>query len=1621
MYQINLSRWFAVLLFWISSQAFANAEVNALQVLDISERHRTGQNMLSVRFSQPLDTNTQWEQYLSIKDGNNTSVDGAWIIGERKKTIWFPYVEPSQPYVVTVLEGLQAANGSRLDKSFDKRITTRALPPSVSFSSDGSLFVPNVSKGLPITTVNIDKVQIDFFRIPSEKVNQFFREYSDRNYSYWFPRLAEKFGELVYSGRYSLEAQKNKQTQQSIDLQDISELQKPAVYYALMYRPGKYDEKYMKRTWFTVSDFGVHARVYHNRLDVHLSSVESGEAQKGIEVTLREQNGEVFKTQSSNQEGVATFQLTDQEKGKIAYIYAHRDEQLSVLQYRLPALDLSAFDLGTRPQRPTEIFLYSPRDLYRPGEVVTISALMRDHDGVFQQASTLSATVVRPDGTELMTTKIQPQASGYFQDSFTIPRAEKTGDWRYVIQGPSGFQHEYPFKIEEFLPERMSLTLSDESKKLSYGLDETIRIKVQGDYLYGAPAAGNKLTTQVSVRPNYEPIPTWKDFIFGDKTNTSLRQLISHGKQNLDDKGAATIELPSQWHGQSKTALSIHAIVSLFETGSRPVTRMSKYLAVPNHPMIGVRPTFTDNEQIYENDATFEVLLSDLDGQLQHHDNVKVTLIQKDRNYFWVFNNEEGWHYEFDESDIVESVQTISLSADEPTKVKVPVSYGSYWIKLETDQATTVYPFYAGYNWYEEWVAARKPGGARPDRVVMALNKGSYNAGDVATVHIKPPYAGEALIMVESAEKPLWMKRFNLSKEGKDLEIPVGADWSRHDLFVSAVVLKPMASEEKALAKRSFGLIHLPLNRENRKLTVALDAPDKMSPNKTLTVNINVNGEEKPGEKVHVTLAAVDVGALNITNFKTPDPVEYFFGKRRYTPMSKDIYNKVIEASLANKAKLRFGGDADLGAQQVLPETDVQIVSLFSGLTTVENKQASVSFELPDFNGRVRLMAVAFSKSRYGAAEKDVTISAPIITQLAMPRFIAKNDQTTIALDVVNNTEAAQNLTVVMRGLDAVEMTNATVQESDGLPAVIHEVVLSPKEKTTLREKLLGKAMTGKGTIEVQVAGDGIEDFGRVWTIGARPAYPITTKQKTAALETGASLSWLEADRQSFYPETLNVQITASSRVPLNLEDHLDGLLRYPYGCLEQTTSGAFPLLFATQSIQQRMHLNSMPEDVRVKGIQAGINRVSTMQKSNGSFGLWSSESPEEHWLTAYVMDFLLTARDKGAIVPEGMIEKGVKRLKAYVHEPGGMIGERYSEDKPHYRFAYKAYAGYILARMNQASLSSLRVLYMHKMKDAKSSLAKLHLGLALLLAGDTKQGAAAIEAGLTQVKRQPGYLGDYGSNIRDYGHMIYLLEKHQVQKEQVLALAKELATALEGEQWFSTQERQAMFLAGIAMDKLSGKAMTLGVQLGNEPQKSITQTDYRRTWFSGDFTDAIVLKNQGTEGLYGKITWQGYTKKRPTPVRHAFQVERSYFDQKGNQIDVQKVKSGDIVVVGLKVESEHRAPDALVVDLLPAGFELENPNLVHSVKIEQVKFADRLPKDWMSPQDIKHQEYRDDRYVAAIHLNKNSSRMLFYVMRAVTPGVYQVPPPFIEDMYRPARHAIGKYLDTMTVETSDD
>src|SRR5690606_31804375 len=588
-----------------------------------------------------------------------------------------------------------------------------------------------------------------------------------------------------------------------------------------------------------------------------------------------------------------------------------------------------------------------------------------------------------------------------------------------------------------------------------------------------------------------------------------------------------------------------------------------------------------------------------------------------------------------------------------------------------------------------------------------------YRAGDTLEVTVTPPHPGKGLLLVES-DRLLYVQEIE-ARAGRTFRIPVTQDWERHDVYVTALVFRGGSAPSKVTPARAVGVAHVPMDRRDRRVAVGLKAPGTITPEGPLQVVLSA--PQLAGKEAWATVSAVDVGILNITRYPVPDARAHFFAQRRLGVDAWDVYGRVIESFEGGTARLRFGGDMALAAlpQARRPTARVQTVDLFSGPVKLDaGGNARIRLQVPDFNGTLRVSTLVYSADGYGSRAVETVARAPIVAEASMPRVLAPGDRATVTLDLSNFTGRAGRFDVRVDGIGPLDVGEGR-----------REVELAVDGKTTLSFPLSAATGYEVAKVRVRVDGNGAR-VDRRYDLPVRPAWPSVLRSRTEVLASPVPVTLDGSEAQGLMAGSVLAQFTVSALPPIPFASAIRGALDYPYGCAEQTTSNGYAALQLDEATAAMLGIRDVDASKRRQYVEGAFGRLASMQVRSGHFSMWGSDGDVNPALTPYIVEFLLDAREAGFNVPEQVLQKALERLGEDLLSGGEQF---YGHDhRPHLRFAYKAHAGYVLARVNRAPLGTLRSLYDNDRDDALTALSVAHLGLALSLQGDKARGGKAIE-----------------------------------------------------------------------------------------------------------------------------------------------------------------------------------------------------------------------------------------------------------------------------------------------------
>ncbi len=1493
-------------------------------------------------------------------------------ISAEDKQLCVEGLKHGERYGVTLRAGLPSSVKEVLNKSADYSIYVRDRKPFVRFTGKAYVLPKTGQRGIPLVSVNTEGVGVKVYRVGDRNLittvlGRDFQRSLDR---YDLERLADERGTKVWDGDLKVESTLNADVTTAFPVDQALGNLAAGVYVMVAEPKGPKSDDYesLATQWFIVSDLGLATYSGSDGVHAFVQSLATAQPRAGVEVRLLSRSNEVLAVRTTDADGRADFDagLARGEGGNAPamIIAAEPKGDYAFLNLKGTPFDLS--DRGVAGRTATtglDAFVYAERGVYRTGETVHLTALLRDPQGTAAAGVPLTLVFDRPDGVEYRRAVVQDQGLGGRSWSVPIVSSAPTGTWRVraFVDPKSAAVGQTSFMVEDYVPDRLEFSLASPTGKIAKA--QPAEVTVDGRYLYGAPASGLDLDGEVIVSAVKER-PGLAGYQFGlaDDEAANERQPLENLPET-DPQGRATFTVDLDKIPATSRPLEAKITVRMAESGGRAVERSLTLPVTPAAPMIGIKPLFSGSSLGEGDVATFDVLMVSPDGKPIDRNNLRYELVKVDTRYQWYRRN-GSWDYEPTKITRRIADGRVDAGVDKPGRIAVPVSWGRYRLEVGTDDPTgpiTSVAFDSGF--YADAAADT------PDRLEIALDKAEYRAGETMTVAVTARTAGKVTLAVVG-DRLYTTTTTDVQAGTASLPLTIGSDWGT-GAYVIATLRRPMDEAAQRMPSRAIGVQWFSVDRKARTLALDMKLPDLLRPNSTLRVPLKVNGL-RAGDEARVVVAAVDVGILNLTNYKPPAPDDYYFGQRRLSAEIRDLYGQLIDGMQGTRGQIRSGGDGGGAALSGTPPTQPPL-ALYSGIVAVgADGTAEVAFDIPAFAGTVRVMAVAWSNDKVGRASGDVIVRDPVVLTATLPRFLLTGDQGGVRLELDNVEGQAGDYRIDIS-------TRGPLAIGQGAPQSLR---LAAKQRAGVTLPI-SAASVGLGAVIVRVTGPGGFDLERNYTLAAKPATQVLARRTVKPLAKGESLTLSNDLFGDFVPGSASVTLSVGPSTALDVAALLQALDRYPFGCSEQITSRALPLLYVNDVAAEAQLALDTGVDQRIRD---AIERLLARQGSNGSFGLWSVGG-DDVWLDSYVSDFLTRAREKAFVVPDLPFKIALDRLKNYV----GNASETIKDGGRNL-----AYALYVLARNGAAPIGDLRYIADTKLSEIATPTAKAQIAAALAMLGDRGRAERVYAAALAALPPQPKLeLGriDYGSALRDSAALVTLAAEGGAPRPTIVGAVQRVEAARALSNYTSTQEQAWMVLAARAL----GKDTTATLDVAGQPRQG---SYYRRIRAEDLATTPFRVANTGDVEVRAVMSVSGAPIVPEPAADRGFKIERQYRTLTGEAADPSKAKQNQRFVVLLKMtEPAPQFARVIVADYLPAGFEIDNPRLVSS--------GDTGTLSWIEDAaEPVHTEFRDDRFTAAFD-RKSGDPAVFtvaYVVRAVSPGRYVLPQAYVEDMYRPDR-----------------
>lgn len=1568
---------------------------------------------IEIQFSKEIQDNFDASSYVKVEPDVTFTVSKV-----ENKLLLRGEFNPAKTYDISVLSGIRAIDGTVSTEEKTETVAFDQKLPKLMFTNEG-IILPSVNdKKIYIRTLNVNKVNIVVRKVYANNMTQFLQNFnftgngyysndyyydSDEDYydDYGYDTYIDNFdniGDKLYDVNFDIENEIDTWVQTAIDLTGI--LDTNGIYQVFV----KFDEngtsyKFARRdngslSWddydyirdngrisknILLTDIGILAQKNDDGIRVSVLDILDNRQIRGAKVYLMSRNNQILEEKTTDADGIVDF---GHHKNSF-YILVDNVTNRSILPIK-NALNTNGFSVdGAYATNGIRGYIYTERGVYRPGDPIYVSIIARNKDDELEDNQPVKITVYDPTGVKMIENDvITTGKKGFYTYTFKTDTSSRTGIWKLEATiGDQVFSKD--ISVETVVPNRIKVNLNI-PEVVNY--NETISgWNINANYLFGEPAGNLQYGVNFEIREEPVSFEKYKEYAF--KAPSSYGYSDSEFLEGtLDKNGFADIVPDFSKVNFGSLNMLVDVAGRVTEDGGRNVLS-KKYIKLKKYDTyIGVENTNTYKRP--GEPLNLKVICVTEDGEtLVPGKTLKYRVYSNDHYWWWDYSSYSDFIRSFKSDKNTTLIQESSFtSGDTPILLDYVIPNAEYlYVEIE-DEATGQI---TGVNIQSsEWVDPSVT--KKVETLNVSSDKKKYSVGETAQVFYKGAKGAKSIITIEKAGKILNQYFRDASDTDMIEQIPITKEMAPN-AYVYVTLIQDYKTKENDRPLRLYGIIPLNVEDEDTKIDLSIEAPEHIRPNEKFNVRIKNNKLKQ----VDFTIAVVDEGLLDITAYKTPNPWTHFFQKLAAKLTLYDNYTQIIDRPYgAVHQILKVGGDEalfdEMARRRRLKELGLEDadrftpVSMFKGvLTTDANGEASVDFEMPNYMGQVRIMVVATSGNSYGSAEKDMIVKAPLIVQPTLPRSMKIRDKLNIPVSVFALEEGIGNVEVYYTFKGNTKSQSLSLSKGD-------------KKIVYFDEEIGNEIGNEKITIGVK---------SNVYNYEETVGMAINSNNTPVEISENSELKGIQVveytqDRE-YVKGTVDSVITISNRMMLGLDQRLKYLIRYPYGCVEQTTSAIFPQLF----IDKLSTTQNYDKTKVVDNINAGISRLKLFQLSSGAFSYWPGESHRSDWATNYVGHFLICAKKNGYYMPDSMYDKWINYTARTV---------RGTNLRTDYDISWKSYALYLLALAGKQNVSEMNYMYENYYANKMSDTSRMYLAAAYKLIGQndiamniaSKINTTSIKKAFDELYERDRYYYSYsyGSLLREIA--VYLDCYYTIYGKKDQEAFDEILSAMRTKKWYSTQTiaYSLLSLSNIATENVADTIQGV-INVDGVETAYVTSSIYKFP-IKEDAKKIMIVPN--TDAMtYVNYYWEGVPiNSEEEDYSEGFSINRTFYNDDGKVIDASNVKSGDVFWLEVNVKPTKRNMDRLeniaINQILPSGWEIENLRVTDS----------KTPK-WVEEKSkgttVSYTDIRDDRVMWFFNYGGSGELSFFAKLNAVTKGEYDFPGTVLEAMYDESYRAYKK------------
>lgn len=1608
--------------------AIGDFKITSFKVIQHPEQH------VLIRYSDPLSADQDIDGLVRIKDHEGIRT----AISTNELRI-YPSARLTGDKTILLNAAIKNCKGYKYGR--DEHITVRfeAIKPAVKLVGEGSILPSSNGMVVPFEAVNLKAVDVRIIKIYENNIAQFFQT---NNYD--GSRELKRVGRVIRKKTIHLGEQKpvdySVWNRFNLDLSEYIKVDQGAIYRVqLSFRKhhstypcngepeediqmdetdwDEYDDAELEK-WDYVSDYshGYYYSDYFRGYDYRerenpcsYSYYRSKSVTKNI---FASDIGIIAKSGTNGELVVATTNIVDAQpliqasvkvfdyqQQLIASVETNSDgiartEKLSKTPFFIEVSDgtqkgylrltdgaslpLSRFDVGGATiQEGIKGFIYGERGVWRPGDTLFLSYILEDKDDLIPDNHPVIYELYDARG-QLYTRKVLKSGVNGFYNLTTPTQPDvPTGNWRAVVK-VGGATFTKTIKVESIKPNRLKVNLNLDDKII--GADQSqITGNMNVKWLHGAPARGLKTDVAVTFVEASTAFEDFKRFVFDDpiKQFHSSEEKIFEG--TLDDNGNTRFSAEIAAHKQAPGMLKAVFKTRAFEKGGDFSVNQQVVPYAPYESFVGIKSPELSKYGALQTDSTYKFDIATVDkyGNPRSRSNLSIEVYRIEWSWWWERGRNSLASYIGRSNIQPVSKERISTNGNGKARAVVRINkydWGRYLIRV-TDEVSGHSTGLMTYFDWPSWMS--RSGRQTPDganMLVFASDKEEYKTGEEAKISFPSTKGGRALISIEDGKKVKDAFWIETTGSETSFELPITADLAPN-CYVHITLIQPHAQTKNDAPIRMYGVIPIMVTDPNTILKPKINMPDELAPESNFTLSVS----EENGKAMTYTVAVVDEGLLDLTNFATPDPWNHFYSREALGVKTWDLYDHVIGAYGAKVENLlTIGGDGSLEPGNENTMRFKPMVRFLGPFKLGAGSTAKHKIDIPNYIGSVRTMVIAGQDGAYGNAEKTTPVKKPLMALATLPRVLSPNEIVNLPVTIFAMEEKVKDVKVQVK-------TNSLLNVQGGSVRNIHFDRVGDQ---VVNFSIKVPQKIGKATVEVIATGAGEKSTYEIELDVRNPNLPVTDVTE-AVVDPGQN--WSSVVELPGMPGTNEAILEVSTIPPIDLEKRLKYLIRYPHGCIEQTTSKAFPQLY----LKTYVELDAEQQTSIQNNITAAINKIRRHQLADGGFAYWSGSHTSSDWGTSFAGHFLLEAEKQGYALPYGIKDNWIdyQRSKARKWNARNVNGFKNNDLAQAYRLYTLALAG----KPVKSAMNRLRE------EPDLSIAASWRLALAYQIMGKTNVATSIVNNKATRVTpySEMGYT--YGSHYRDQAMIIETLTK-MGRKNEAASLVKDLSKVLSSSSWLSTQTT-AFSLKAIAefvgekpkkggikyAYSFNGKS---GTPMSNQV---IQQTDLKVSNAEGK---TLNFTNKSKAMLFVRVVRTGIPLAGNEESKESnLSMTVIYKDMNGNLISVDELTQGMDFVAEVTVRNPgYRGyyNEMALTQLFPSGWEIRNQRM-------------ELSGSTLSNDRFEYQDIRDDRVMTYFDLARNSSKTFTIGLHAAYIGEYYLPAVRCEAMYDVSIMALKK------------